>query len=227
MDKGQHYLATALASCGWVVVDAVVAATLRPDLWPHGAPEAGNDLNRVRLWLPSWPDLRRYVISFDGHRELEAWARCGDRLGDRMFVTLGKRPIVVRAYTPPAPPETPADAPPRRPAERDTDLWAGVETHEPAIAACAVCEFYTAGGKCKASDRSGVPEPRPRELRRCLAFVPEHGTSDDRPGRVRWPELMGREPPGRARRSRPQGRARADDGGAALFTLPDTKPGIR
>lgn len=188
MSKVDQYVNQSLAGAGFAVMDSIVACTLRGDLWGHGM-EASGDFGYHKA--KDRPGVRRFRAIFKGQesRPVEVLARSADRLGLRIEWITGLEVVdLVEIVASKRMPEPQAEHLVRRPQEVSDDVFESVLTRE-AGRACEGCENISASGRCTKFPASGIERPKQRVLRRCVEFVPFHGSLETRTGRQLWPEL--------------------------------------
>lgn len=98
MSKAAKYIHEALASGGFAVIDAEVAATLRPDLWSRGGAEAGGDLLLLRRTnqLVGLRGVHRMTVRLRGiDRDLLVLTRSLDLLDRRIQWVTGREVVAL------------------------------------------------------------------------------------------------------------------------------------
>lgn len=191
-DKGKTYAGACLAGSGFVILDAEIAMTLRPDLWWSGIEAAGDvSTARFRQVIEAWPHLSRFSCRIDGaDHNVVVLTRSSDQLAQRIEWIVG-RPVHGLVAVPTGPNTLPvAPAVPRTPNAFAGDLHVGVATAN-GPRTCSSCENFTAGHTCRAAKDSGIEQPLSRVPRRCIAYTPLWDYSDQLTGAKLWPELLG------------------------------------
>lgn len=189
MDKYLTYAAAQLAAAGFAILDARVAARLRPDLWLDTMAAMQDASDRSRARLRALPGIRRFEITLDDGRVVEGLAWADHRLAERLAWVLGRAPARVVEVTPvPAP--APAVRPPAVPtAAEGGDQHPDIVTAE-AGRTCGSCANFSSGQTCRAPRISGVERPLARAPRICRGYEPVFGAHDRRGARALWPELF-------------------------------------
>lgn len=188
--KAHDYIDQGLAAAGIAILDSTIACTLRGDLWTSGM-EAAGDFSPSYFRAKDRPGVRRFQATFKGleSRPVEVLARSADRLGLRIEWITGREVAdLVEIVASKRMPEPMAEHLVRRPQEVSDDVFESVVTRE-AGRACEGCENISASGRCTRFPASGIERPKQRVLRRCVEFVPFHGSLETRTGRQLWPEL--------------------------------------
>lgn len=195
MSNAVRYGRESLASAGFVIWDTRVAMRIRPDLWPSGGMQCSHDF--VTLYARQVvdatfaPGCHELMLNLDGVGPCKVLARSLDQLEKRVEWLTGIRvlPMVATKERQPIKPQ-PTPAPEvLAPVRNSTgDVYEGITTKE-AGRTCASCNNFSAGHACTKQGKSGMAVPSPMVLRRCPAYQPIYGTSDDRSGVLLWPEL--------------------------------------
>lgn len=194
IDRVENYAHTCLSGSGFVILDAEIACTLRPDLWgSSGGLEAAHEMAnaRRRSKIAAIPG-HRFLLRLEGHpRDIEVIARSDDMLDRRIEWVTGMRVLdlipaselegvamVGEATTKP------------RATRGSNDLYHGTKTAEPGRT-CSQCDRLSVNGTCMASEDSQINRPAANVLRRCKAFTPLWGSDDGRNAAQLWPEIVG------------------------------------
>lgn len=187
----ETYVYQSLAGAGFAILDPVIAATLRPDLWGgNGGIEAAWEFGRAENVINGLRGVHRFTLRLADSRDTAVVARSGSHLASRIEWILGREVKELFHESEVAGTVVADDAPPRARADTPTgDRYAGAVTAEPARS-CSSCDHLTAGHACRAAKLSGVEYPAANVPRRCLQFVPLWNAMDMRKGPVLWPELV-------------------------------------
>ena len=191
------YAIDAMAASGFVVLDAVVAMELRPDLWRDGAiarAELASD--RFQVALRALNHTSRSLVKLDGvEGDVPVQTRSMRELAARIeFVTgrscellpAGGTPVRKSAWAGVRDRESPGPAP-------VGDLYRDVPLPAKAIPVkprpCTDCKRLQ-GDQCGAPSESGIRYPAKDVARRCPAFLMPYGAIKST-GLELWPELQG------------------------------------
>lgn len=194
IDRLENYLHTSLSGAGFVILDSVIACTLRPDLWgANGGMEAAYEMARPHNAnkINAIP-CQRFLLRLKGHgRDIEVIARSDDMLERRIQWATGIQVldlIPMAELEGVAMPDPTMAAKPRANRISD-DLYHGTPTAEPGRT-CSQCDCLSVSGACRSAKVSGIEQPAANTLRRCPAFIPVWGSDESRTGAQLWPEIQ-------------------------------------
>lgn len=185
----ETYIHQSLSSAGFAVLDPLIAATLRPDLWGNGngGMEASWEFSRSKNLLNGLAGLRRFAARIEGSaQDIAVVARSSDYLAMRIEWVVGRPVIDLFELTEAKPP---APAPIKARAESTSiDRYQGITTAEPGRT-CSSCDNLTAGHACRKSKDTGMEHPPANVPHRCMFYVPLWNSTDNRKGPQIWPEI--------------------------------------
>lgn len=160
IDRLENYLHTSLSGAGFVILDSVIACTLRPDLWganggAASSHEMGKHSSRNKINAIPGP---RFLLRLKGHpRDIEVIARSDDMLDRRIQWATGMQvlDLIPMAELEGVAMPDPAMAAKPRANRISDDLYHGTPTAEPGRK-CGQCSRISAAGACMSSKVSGI-----------------------------------------------------------------------
>lgn len=186
----ESYIHESLAGAGFALLDPVIAATLRPDLWGvgNGGMEASWEFSHAKN-MSGLDGLRRFAVRIEGAaQDIPVVARSSDYLAMRIEWVVGRPVLDLFELTENRPAAVPQ--PTKARAESfSIDRHPGVATAEPGRT-CSSCDHLTAGHACRKAKDTGMAYPPANMPHRCLSYVPLWNATDSRKGPQLWPELV-------------------------------------
>lgn len=192
MTTAREFIHRQLGTAGWAPINHEMAVLLcREVVNEHRA--FAVDQHAPENLLRAFPGTRLYQAQVDGIGVVFVLSRSSLILAERMQF-LGFAVTKVTEFNARAPAAHVVPKPEPRTNDPLALLHAGVATKEPPRP-CKTCGRMSSSQTCLAA-LLGEIEGRPRDYRpdishprRCLAYAPPYGTSDDRTGRELWPEI--------------------------------------